>query len=131
MMVYLVGVFNSIPFDWYARLWVEINVNFFIFEKFPIPKLNINSKLFKEIVKTAGKLSCIDKRYEELANKIGIKIIKIDEKEKNDLICYLDALVSKAYNLTIEDVEVIFKSFHHGWDYSNRLSKVIKYFKKI
>ena len=35
---FLIGVLCSIPLDWYARRFVEINLNFFILDGFPIPR---------------------------------------------------------------------------------------------
>src|SRR5439155_510401 len=34
---YLLGVLCSIPLDWYARRFVEINLNFYLFNPLPIP----------------------------------------------------------------------------------------------
>ena len=130
-MVYLIGIFNSIPFDWYVRSWVEINMNFFIFENFPVPKFEKNNYIFKEIIKIAGRLSCINDNFKDLADSIKIKITNISDEEKNELIYYLDALVCKAYNLSSNDIKLIYKSFHETWDYTERLNKVLEYFKKI
>lgn len=130
-LAYLVGIFNSIPFDWYVRSWVDKNMNFFIFNKFPVPKFEKKNKIFKEIVKISAKLSCIDERYQDFADTVGIKISSLSEKDKNDLIYYLDALVCKSYNLTSNDIELIYKSFHDGWNYTERLNKVLEYFKNL
>ena len=35
---FLLGVLSSIPLDWYARRFVEVNLNFFILNPFPIPR---------------------------------------------------------------------------------------------
>ncbi len=35
---FLLGVLSSIPLDWYARRFVELNVNFHILNPFPIPR---------------------------------------------------------------------------------------------
>ena len=37
---YLLGVLSSIPLDWYARRFVEVNFNFFLFNPLPIPRPN-------------------------------------------------------------------------------------------
>ena len=34
------GVMNSLPFDWQARRYVEINLNFFILEALKIPEFD-------------------------------------------------------------------------------------------
>ena len=50
---------------------------------------------------------------------------KNDELEK---IYELDAVVAHLYGLTREHVEVIFETFHDGWDYEERLERVLDYY---
>ena len=52
------------------------------------------------------------------------------EEEKNELVCELDALVALAYGLSADDVSLIMKTFHVGWDYQPHLDKVLEYIEK-
>jgi hypothetical protein len=45
------------------------------------------------------------------------------------LICGLDAVVSRLYNLTVKQLVHIFETFHKGWDYENRLRTTLAHFR--
>ena len=51
------------------------------------------------------------------------------EDEKQDLIHQLDAIVARCYGLTERQLVHIFKTFHEGWDYHDRLEAVLKHFR--
>jgi hypothetical protein len=52
----------------------------------------------------------------------------LDDGTKRDKIYELDAVVAHLYGLTHEHVEVIFETFHEGWDYEERLDRVLDYY---
>lgn len=45
-----------------------------------------------------------------------------------DLVAELDAVVSNLYGLSREDVAHMFATFHRGWDYRDRLARVLVYY---
>ena len=47
---------------------------------------------------------------------------------KQEKIYELDAVVAHLYGLTRENVEVIFETFHDGWDHEERLERVLDYY---
>ena len=53
------------------------------------------------------------------------------EAERFELIARLDAAVSLLFGLSMEDVRLIFETFHRGWDYEERLAAVQRYMKDI
>ena len=50
---YLLGVLCSIPLDWYAGRFVEINFTFNYFNSLPIPRVD-NENIKKRLVKFLG-----------------------------------------------------------------------------
>ncbi|MFB6186716.1 MAG: Eco57I restriction-modification methylase domain-containing protein, partial [Halobacteriaceae archaeon] len=51
---YLLGILSSIPLDWYARRFVEANVNYHILNALPIPRREPDDPLRQNIIKLAG-----------------------------------------------------------------------------
>jgi hypothetical protein len=71
---YLLGVVCSIPFDWYARRWVEMNMNFFILNPMPVPRPEADNPLRIRVIELAGRLAAVDERYQEWADGVGVPI---------------------------------------------------------
>ena len=125
---YLLGIMSSVPFDWYARRFVEANVNYHLLNAFPVPRPGRDSNLRNRIVELSGKLAAVDDRFKDWAKEVGVKHGSVDEDIKNDHICEIDALVSHLYGLSRSNIEVIFATFHEGWDYRGRLDRVLAYY---
>lgn len=127
---YLLGVLSSIVFDWYARLFVEKNVSLFLINCFPIPRPDSNEPIYKKLIELSGRLASVDQRYSEWAKKVGVDYGSLEEDEKNNMIHELDAVVAHLYKLSADDIEHIFKTFHKGWKYEERLDSVLMYYEK-
>jgi hypothetical protein len=128
---YLLGVLSSIPLDWYARKYVELHMNLHIFNGLPIPEYKRGRATVDRVVSVAGQLAAIDSRYGSWADEVGIDIGKAKgAATSTELIAELDALVSLLYELTSEQVQHIFATFHRGWDYSARLERVLHYYEQ-
>ena len=125
---YLLGVLSSVPLDWYARRFVEVNLNFFIIEPFPIPRPDSNNPLRKRVVELAGRLACPDDRFADWAKDVGVECGPLEEDEKQDMIHELDAVVAHLYGLTQDHLSHIFETFHEGWDYHARLDATLEHF---
>ncbi|RQG98188.1 Eco57I restriction-modification methylase domain-containing protein [Natrarchaeobius oligotrophus] len=125
---YLLGILNSIPLDWYSRCFVESHVSFFIFNALPVPRPGKDSKLRQRVVELSGQLAAKDDRYAEWAQSVGVEYGTLDEKDQIDKIYELDAVVAHLYGLSREHVEIIFETFHDGWDYEERLDRVLDYY---
>jgi len=52
-------------------------------------------------------------------------------KQQEDLESELDALVSSLYGLSRNQIAHMFATFHRGWDFQPRLTKVLEYFDQI
>ena len=126
---FLLGVLSALPLDWYARRFVEIHVNYHVFNPFPIPRPTRDDPLWKRVVAVAGRLACPDKRFAKWAKAVGVECGKLDANEKDDMICELDAVVAHLYGLTESQLVHVFETFHEGWDYQPRLTAVLKHYK--
>jgi hypothetical protein len=125
---YLLGVLCSVPLDWYARRFVETSLNYHILNGFPVPRPDLDSRLRRRVVDLAGRLAAVDDRYAGWANAVGVEYGSLNEEEKQEKVYELDAVVAHLYGLSREHVEVIFETFHEGWDYQERLDRVLDYY---
>lgn len=124
----LLGLLSTRIFDWYARRFVEQNVNFHILLGFPFPG-SIDKRFRDRIVEVSGALAAVDDRFADWAAAVGVPVGSVsDPDHKQDLIDELDALVAHAYGLDADDVTVIFETFHKGWDHRPRLDAVLAHF---
>jgi hypothetical protein len=126
---FLLGVLSSIPLDWYARRFVEINFTHNFFNPLPIPRPSRSDPLWNRVVELSGRLASIDSRFRNWAKKIGVEFGPLDEAEKEEMINELDAVVAHLYGLTAKDLAHIFETFHEGWDYKPRLKSVLDFYK--
>jgi len=103
------GIMNSLPFDWQARRFVEINLNFFILEGLVVPDLADDD--LAAVVAAAGRLSCVDERFADFAEAVGVQVGPLDDDEREALRLEIDARVSRAWGLTVDDLTVLLADF--------------------
>ncbi len=125
---YLLGVLCSIPLDWYARRFVETTLNYHILNGFPIPRPGQGDPLRERVIQLSGRLAAVDDRYADWADEVDVKYGPLNEEKKQDMIYELDAVVAHLYGLSREHVEIIFETFHNGWDYEEHLDHVLDYY---
>ncbi len=125
---FLLGILCSRPLDWYARRFVEIHVNFYVFNPFPIPRPNRDNPLWQRVVAVAGRLACPDDRFAEWAETVGVDCGSLEEHEKQELICELDALAGHLYGLDESDLVHVFETFHEGWDCEPQLKRTLAHY---
>ena len=126
---FLLGVLCSIPLDWYARRFVELNVNYFIFNPFPVPRPDRNDLRWRRVVAIAGRLACPDDRFAEWAEVVGVSFGPLLQDEKQDLIHELDAVVAHLYELSERQLIHIFETFHEKKVDHERLAGVLRHFR--
>ena len=103
------GIMNSLPFDWQARRFIEINVNFFLLEGLHLPDLDDAN--FNAISRAAARLSAVDDRFSDFASATGVEYGPLSPTERTRLRVEIDARVARAWNLTRVDLDVIFRDF--------------------
>jgi hypothetical protein len=129
---YLLGVMSSLPFDWYMRKWVELNVTFELVSPAPIPEIDRSDARYKRVVTLSVKIGAIDSRFSNWAGKFNEKVGTLKQQyEKVEAIAEIDALVAHLYGLSRSQVEHVFKTFHRGWDYSSRLEQVLAFYDQL
>lgn len=106
---FVLGVMNSLVFDWQARRLVETTLNFYLLNMLCFPPPETTD--VDAIARRSARLSCADERFAEFAEAVGVDYGKQSEEEWEPLWAGLDALVARAYGLSDEDLEVIFSDF--------------------
>ena len=103
------GVLNSLPFDWQTRRYVEISLNFFILESLLLPDLGDED--FDAIAAAASRLSAADDRFADYAAATGVVCGALPDAERDRLRIEIDARVARVWDLTADDLEVMFEDF--------------------
>ncbi len=125
---YLLGIMSSLSLDWYARRFVEINVNYHILNPFPVPRPPREDPLWQRVVQLSGRLGSPDERFSEWAKVVEVECGPVDPAKKQDMIHELDAVVAHLYGLSGDQLAHIFETFHEGWDFTDRLEKTLIHF---
>ena len=129
---YLLGVMSSLPFDWYMRKWVELNVTFELVSPAPIPEIDRSDARYKRLVALSVKIGATDNRFSKWAKKFDEKAGSLKQQnEKDEAIAEIDALVANLYGLSRSQLEHVFKTFHRGWEYSSRLEQVLAFYDQL
>jgi hypothetical protein len=105
----VLAVLNSLPFDWQARRFVEVNLSFFILEGMGVPALSDDD--FDAISRAATELSCVDERFADFATEMGVVPHELGTTERDRLAIDIDARVARAWGLFPDDLVVMFRDF--------------------
>ena len=105
----VLGVMNSLSFDWLARRYVELHLNFYVLNMLCFPQWETTD--WERIGTLAARLSCVDERFAEFAAEAGVEYGPLTEAERADLRAEIDALVARAYGLTADELRFIFTDF--------------------
>jgi hypothetical protein len=127
---FLLGVMNSRIFDWYARKFIETQMNLFFVKAFPVPAFD-ERETVKKITQISAGLTCTSGVFAEWATKVEVECREITVDERENLIVQLDAYVAKAYGLNAQKISRIMESFHEPWAYKPHLQKVLAAFELI
>jgi len=103
------GVLNSLPFDWQARRYVEINMNFFLLESLVVP--NLDDADYAAVASAAARLSAVDDRFATFSEAVGVEHGELAADEREHLRIDIDARVARAWRLTRDDLETMFADF--------------------
>src|SRR5207249_260491 len=67
---FVLGVFCSIPLDWYARRFVETHMDFHISNALPVPTARPEDPMRIRVVDCAGRLAAQDDRFSRWAESL-------------------------------------------------------------
>ncbi len=128
---FLLGVMCSHCFDWYARRFVEVNMNFFIFNPLPVPRPAPDDPLRRRMIALAGRLAAPDDRFADWAEAAGVAHGPLDPIAKQAMIDEIDAVAAHLYGLSEAQLAHVFETFHEGWDYAPRLASVLAHYRRL
>lgn len=66
---------------------------------------------WERIGSLAARLSCVDERFAAFAAEAGVACGPLTDAERNDQRTEIDALVARAYGLTVDELRFIFTDF--------------------
>ena len=128
---YLLGILSSIPFDWYARRWVELNFTFELLKPMPVPLFDLADPRVQKIIEIASSMAFTEDGFDQWIEETGVKATKRSSNNPEPAeVAELDAISACLYGLTKDQLIHIFETFHRGWNYSERLAMTLKYFEK-
>ena len=105
----VLGTMNSLAFDWLARRYVELHLNFYVLDMLTFPPRQ--NTPWQQIGKLAARLSCVDERYADFAAEAGVEYGPQTDSERDDMRAEIDALVARAYDLTKDELRFVFTDF--------------------
>jgi hypothetical protein len=126
---FLLGILCSIPFDFYARRFIETAVDIHFMKAFPIP-LGIDSLPGIQLIENVYRLVPNDADYEPWRNSLLGSIGGVPNSENaSELIIENDALVAILFGLNEKELEYIFDNFQRGWDSETRKQRTLEIFR--
>jgi hypothetical protein len=66
---------------------------------------------FEVVAQAAARLSCVDDRFAEFAESVGVEVGPLDDEEHEHLRVEIDARVARTWGLTAGDLDVLFADF--------------------
>lgn len=113
-LVYIVGILNSMVFDWLIRQKITSHLNMFIVYQMPFPRFELQIKQHKTVVDLSRKLICVADEFDQLAKQLGSAGYQdgvTDPEERAKLRAELDAMVAHLYGLTEEEFAHVLSTF--------------------
>ncbi len=108
----LIGMLNSIPFDFLMRTKVDTNISQYKFDESPVPRLTAGDNWFKYISQRAAMLNCYGDEFKQMRERLGGLKAVVDEEKRKTIQAEIDAAVFHAYGLNRRDTEFILNDFH-------------------
>lgn len=105
----VLGVLNSLPFDWQARRYVKLHLSFYILNSLTFPSWE--GMDWRRIGELAARLSCVDERYAGFAVEAGVECGPLSEYRRMEMRAEIDALVARGYGLTVDELWFVFTDF--------------------
>lgn len=100
----LLGLLNSIPFDYLLRTKVETHLSDYLIKESQVPRLTNNTYLFDLIWESAARLNCYGDSFAPLRDDFNISPLH-DEAERRTAQATIDAAAFRAYGF--EEIDVV------------------------
>jgi hypothetical protein len=108
----LLGLLNSIPFDYLMRTKVDSHIVQYKFNESQLPRLMEGDDWFHYIAERAARLNSYGDEFEELRERLGGIEPVTDQGKRRELRAEIDAAAFHAYGLERREVEFILDDFH-------------------
>ncbi|WP_435552617.1 Eco57I restriction-modification methylase domain-containing protein [Natrinema sp. CGMCC1.2065] len=108
----LVGLLNSVPFDYLMRTKVDSHIVQYKFNESQMPRLTDGDDWFHYISSRAARLNCYGEAFAEMRERLGGIDPATDEAERRELQAEIDAAAFHAYGLEREDTKFVLDDFH-------------------
>ena len=111
----LQSFFNSFTVDYFLRQRVSSNINKKFIVQLNIPRLTKRDRFFEELIQYSANLTCTGRKFNKLADEIGISRGGVTEKlERRKIQAKIDAMVAYSYGLSKEEYAHVLSTFKTG-----------------
>ena len=111
---YLLGVVNSVIFDYLIRQQVASSISMYAFYQMPVPRLVETDPSLLSISSRSARLVCTSPPFDTLARECGLESHEVgttDPATRERLRAELEGLVAHLYGLNEDELAHILKSF--------------------
>ncbi|MDB9279995.1 hypothetical protein PN416_08660 [Halorubrum ezzemoulense] len=108
----LVGLLNSIPFDFLIRTKVNTHIPKYKFEESQTPRLIEGDEWFDYIWTRAARLNCYGDDFEQMRDRLGGVEPATTMDERREVQAELDAAAFHAYGLDRKQTAFVLEDFH-------------------
>ena len=115
-MVYVVGLMNSLMWDFVVRRKASGHVTKSLMATLPVADVPLDDGPGAEIVRLSGRLTCRAPEFEELADVLGVPCGPLSKTEERELRAELDARVARLYGLSAAQLELVLADFRQSAD---------------
>jgi len=134
--IFLSGILNSFVFDYLLRLKVSQNLNMFIIQDLPLPRISSKENIYLKLVSLTAALYMKFPEFQKLKNHIPNSDNSLLDASYEEVRARLDAFVAKLYKLNYDEFEYILTQFHIHESRNNEAlnhhkNKSLKYFQEL
>ena len=112
----VVGLLNSIPYDFLMRSKVSSHIPKYKFEESQMPRLTNGDDWFHYISERAARLNCYGDDFAEMRDRLGGINPVTNLEERREIQAEIDGAALHAYGLKRSDVSFILSDFHRVGD---------------
>ncbi|MDB2269521.1 type II restriction endonuclease subunit M [Halorubrum ezzemoulense] len=111
-MLAMLGLLNSMPFDFLMRIKVDVTVVMYKFKESQMPRLTDGDDWFHYISDRVARLNCYGEEFAEMRDRLGGVDVATDDAERRTVQAEIDAAAFHAYGLERDDAAFVLDDFH-------------------